>query len=86
MVPRAKSSEFFSFFSVFEKFAGVMGPLLFGLVGQITGTSRLGILALIVFFVGGIAILSRVDIEEGRRIARLADQETRPNPSEQPAP
>lgn len=76
MVPRAKSSEFFSFFSVFEKFAGIMGPLIFGLVGQITGTSRLGILALIVFFVGGIVILSRVDIEEGRRVARQADNES----------
>ncbi len=29
MIPRDKSSEFFGFFSVFEKFAGIFGPLLF---------------------------------------------------------
>src|SRR5690606_11687278 len=43
MIPRARSSEFFSFFSVFEKFAGIMGPAIFGVVGQLTGTSRFGI-------------------------------------------
>ncbi len=80
MVPRAKSSEFFGFFSVFAKFAGIAGPLLFGLVGQLTGTSRLGILALVVFFLGGMVMLSLVDIEEGRRVARREDATLRPAP------
>lgn len=80
MVPKAKSSEFFGFFSVFAKFAGIAGPLIFGLVGQISGTSRTGILALMVFFIGGIVLLSRVDIEEGRRVARLQDAALRTAP------
>jgi UMF1 family MFS transporter len=70
MVPREKASEFFSFFSIFEKFGGVAGPALFGAVAVIAGSSRLAIIALVIFFVAGIALLSRVDIEAGRRAAR----------------
>jgi UMF1 family MFS transporter len=77
LVPRAKSSEFFSFFSIFEKFGGVAGPTLFGVVALMTGSSRYAIVALVFFFLGGIALLSRVDIEEGRRAARADDASTR---------
>ena len=73
MVPRAQSSEFFGFFSVTAKFAGILGPLLFALVSQLAGSSRPSIVALVVFFIGGMIILSKVDIEEGQRIARLED-------------
>jgi len=75
MVPRAQSSEFFGFMRISDKFAGILGPLLFALVGQLTGSSRLSIVALIIFFVGGMLILTQVDVEEGRRIARLEDAE-----------
>lgn len=73
MIPRAKSSEFFAFFSVFEKMAGILGPLVFGVASQVTGTGRIGILAVIVFFLGGMALLRRVDIDEGRAVARRED-------------
>ena len=69
MVPKSKSAEFFGFYSVSSKFAGIFGPLLFAVVGQITGTSRLSILALIFFFIAGGIILSRVDIEKGAEVA-----------------
>ena len=42
MVPKSQSAEFFSFFSVSGKFAGIFGPLVFGLVSQLFGNSRLG--------------------------------------------
>ena len=80
MIPRARSSEFFGFFSVFEKMAGIMGPLVFGIASQLTGTGRIGILAVIVFFLGGLALLARVDVDEGRRVARLEDAATRAVP------
>ena len=32
MIPRHKSSEFFAFFSVFERYAGVLGPAIFAFV------------------------------------------------------
>ena len=69
MVPKSKSAEFFGFFSVSSRFAGIFGPLLFAIVGQITGTSRLSIVALLVFFIVGGALLTRVDVDEGMRVA-----------------
>jgi UMF1 family MFS transporter len=80
MIPKAKSSEFFGFFSVFLKFAGIIGPFIFAVVSQVTGTGRLGILSLIVFFVGGIILLALVDVEEGRRVARLENATLQPAP------
>jgi UMF1 family MFS transporter len=73
MVPKSQSAEFFGFFSTSSKFAGIFGPLLFGLVSQIAGASRLSILSVIVFFVVGGLLLTRVDEEEGRRVARQED-------------
>jgi UMF1 family MFS transporter len=73
LVPKGKSSEFFGFFSVFAKFAGIFGPLAVGQLALLTGSGRYGILSLIIFFVGGIFILSRVDIDAGRRAALAED-------------
>ena len=74
MIPRHKSSEFFAIFSVFERYAGVAGPLIFGAMMTWTGSGRNAILAILVFFVGGAALLIPVDIEAGRRQAR-ADED-----------
>jgi len=73
MTPKAKTSEFFGFYDVSSKFAGILGPLLYGVVGQITGSNRLSILSLIVFFVGGAILLLGVKEEEGIRVARDED-------------
>ena len=70
LVPPDRSSEFFSFFSISSKFAGIAGPALFAFVGQLTGSSRYSIVALLVFFVGGALLLSQVDVERGRTVAR----------------
>lgn len=72
MVPKHKTAEFFGFFSTSSKFAGIVGPLLFGVVSQITGQSRLSIVSLIVFFTVGGLLLTRVDVEEGIRVAQAA--------------
>ncbi|MCK5794982.1 MAG: MFS transporter, partial [Anaerolineales bacterium] len=73
MVPKSQSAEFFSFFSVSGKFAGIIGPLVFGLVSQLFGNSRLGIISLIVFFITGGLMLTRVDEEKGIKVAQEAD-------------
>ena len=73
MVPKSQSAAFFGFYSTSSKFAGIVGPLLFGLVTQGTGTGRFGIISLIVFFTVGGALLMRVDVEEGVRVAREED-------------
>jgi MFS transporter, UMF1 family len=74
MIPRHKSGEFFGFWSVFEKFAGILGPLIFTLAIAATGSSRNAILSVIVFFVVGGFILYFVDVEEGRRRARAEEE------------
>ncbi len=74
LIPRHKSSEFFGFFSVFEKFAGIAGPAIFGAMIWATGSSRPAILSVIGFFVLGALLLTRVDVEEGQRVAQATDR------------
>ena len=45
MIPRHKSSEFFAFFGVFERYAGILGPAVFAWVVEHSGTSRNAILS-----------------------------------------
>jgi UMF1 family MFS transporter len=75
MIPRHKSSEFFAFFSVFERYAGVLGPAIFAFVIEHSGSGRSAILAVAVFFVVGGAMLTFVDVGRGRRAARAAEAE-----------
>jgi UMF1 family MFS transporter len=73
MVPKNHSTEFFGFFSTGEKMAGIVGPVLFGVIGQLTGSSRWGIVSLTVLFVAGAFLLSRVDEVEGGRVAQAVE-------------
>jgi len=77
MSPPAKSAEFFGFYNVSSKFAGIIGPALFGIVGQVTGTSRLSIIAVAVFFVAGGLILATVDQAKGIQAALSEEREER---------
>jgi UMF1 family MFS transporter len=70
MIPPNKTSEFFGFFAVAERFATVLGPLVFTVSVAITGSSRSAVLAILLFFVAGAWLLSVVDEEEGVRAAR----------------
>ena len=70
LIPKRKSGEFFGFFAVVEKFAGIFGPLVFLVIGKLTGSSRGAILSVIAFFVVGGVLLMLVDVEEGQRVAR----------------
>ncbi len=73
MIPKHKSGEFFGFYSVFEKFGGILGPLAFSVaIGQ-SGSSRAAILSVIGFFIVGGGLLALVDVPEGERAAREAD-------------
>lgn len=78
MIPLGRSTEFFGFYSVSSKFAGIAGPLVFAIVGQSMNTSRYGILSLVAFFVVGGILLTRVDIAAGRAQAREDESEMRP--------
>ncbi len=78
MIPHHKSGEFFGFFSVFEKFAGIFGPLIFAGTIAATASSRNAILSVILFFAVGAWLLARVDVAQGQRIARAADRQAVP--------
>lgn len=73
MSPASKSGEFFGLFGVMEKFASFIGPLLFALAVVAFGSSRPAILVLIAFFIIGGYLLTRVNVEEGRRVAEEED-------------
>ena len=77
MIPRHKSSEFFAFFGVFERYAGILGPLVFAAMVDATGQSRNAMLAVLGFFVIGGAILVFVDVDAGRRAARAGRSPSR---------
>jgi MFS transporter, UMF1 family len=73
LIPAHKSGEFFGFYSVFEKFSSILGPLVFVATIALVGSSRLAILSVILFFAVGAALLSLVDVEAGRKVAREAE-------------
>ncbi|MBC7534026.1 MAG: MFS transporter [Oligoflexus sp.] len=66
MVPASHSGEFFGLFSVWSRFSGLFGPLVFGLLAEYTGGSRLSVLFVVGLFIVGIVVLKFVDIEKGR--------------------
>jgi UMF1 family MFS transporter len=70
LIPPDRTSEFFGFFAVAERFATVFGPLIFTVSVMLTGNSKSAILAILGLFVAGAFVLSKVDEEEGARAAR----------------
>jgi UMF1 family MFS transporter len=75
MVPKNRSAEFFGFYSLSAKFAGIFGPMVFGAISQLTGQSRYSIASVVVFFIVGALVMLRVDVDEGVRVAREAELE-----------
>lgn len=72
LVPQDRPAEFFGFLTVSSKFSAIVGPFVFSVVGLMTGSSRLGILALVVFFIVGIAMLMKVNLSKGEAEAAAA--------------
>lgn len=73
MVPKTRSTEFFGFFSTGEKVAGIVGPAIFGFIGQLTGSSRWGMISVTLLFITGAALLFRVDEIDGKRVAEAVE-------------
>jgi UMF1 family MFS transporter len=66
MIPEEASAEFYGFYTVFSKFSAIWGPLLFGVVSAATDSGRPAIISIIVFFLLGGVLLSRVDVAAAR--------------------
>ncbi|MDJ0805678.1 MAG: MFS transporter [Gammaproteobacteria bacterium] len=70
LIPHDQAGEFFGFYNMLGKFAVVIGPVLMGWVGVLSGDSRMAILSVSLLFVMGALLLARVDVEAGHRAAR----------------
>ncbi len=73
MSPKAKSGEFFGLYGLSEKFAGILAPLLYGIVGVITHSPQASILSVTVFFAIGLIALWRVNEQQGTALATAED-------------
>ncbi|MFQ5399189.1 MAG: MFS transporter [Anaerolineae bacterium] len=62
MIPGDHESEYFGFYEISERGTSWIGPLLFAAAVQLTGSQRIAITSLILFFVVGLVLLSRVDV------------------------
>ena len=74
LAPPARSAEFFGLWGLAVKAASIFGPLTYGaLTWLFAGNHRLAILATGIYFVAGLALLSGIDVERGRRAALSTD-------------
>ncbi len=63
LIPAERSAEFFGFYNIFGKFAAITGPFLMGVISRVTGHSRYGVLSLLILFIAGGIVLSKVGCE-----------------------
>jgi UMF1 family MFS transporter len=76
MIPKGHEAEYYSIYEVSDKGTSWLGPLFFGLALQFTGSYRVSILSLIVFFLAGLAILAFVDVSRAAGEAKRVHQES----------
>ncbi|WP_238325850.1 MFS transporter [Bryobacter aggregatus] len=69
LIPKGREAEYFSLYEISDKGTSWISPLVFGLALQWTGNYRVAILSLILFFIGGLIVLMRVQVNEGMREA-----------------
>lgn len=62
LIPPGKEAEYFSAYEMSDRGMSWLGPLLFGVTYQLTGSYRDAIMSLVVFFVLGFALLARVPV------------------------
>ncbi|QTD97270.1 MFS transporter [Streptomyces cyanogenus] len=69
LVPPGKEAEYFSAYEMSDRGMSWLGPLLFGMTYQLTGSYRSAIFSLVAFFVLGFALLARVPVRRAIREA-----------------
>lgn len=69
LIPPDKSAEFFGFYNMLGKFAAILGPLMVGIVGMLSESSRTAILSISILFILGGVLLYFVNVEAGQKMA-----------------
>jgi UMF1 family MFS transporter len=69
LVPAGKEAEYFSAYEMSDRGMSWLGPLLFGITYQLTGSYRDAIISLVAFFALGFALLARVPVRQAVRDA-----------------
>ncbi|MGW2773073.1 MFS transporter [Streptomyces olivaceoviridis] len=69
LVPPGKEAEYFSAYEMSDRGMSWLGPLLFGVTYQLTGSYRSAIVSLVAFFVLGFVLLARVPVRRAIREA-----------------
>lgn len=69
LTPLEFKAEFFGFYALLDKTSTLLGPLTFGLVSWISGSQKLAVLSLGLFFAAGMLLLSKVKEKENLKIA-----------------
>ena len=64
LVPPGKEAEYFSAYEMSDRGMSWLGPLLFGITYQLTGSYRDAIISLVAFFLIGFALLARVPVRQ----------------------
>ncbi|MBJ6999915.1 MULTISPECIES: MFS transporter [Streptomyces] len=62
LVPPGKEAEYFSAYELSDRGMSWLGPMLFGVTYQLTGSYRSAIISLVAFFIIGFALLARVPV------------------------
>ncbi len=60
LIPPDSAAEFFGFYNFLGKFAAVIGPVMMGWVALATDSSRVSILSILILFIAGGLILTKV--------------------------
>ena len=61
LIPPERSAEFFGLYNVFGKFAAILGPFMMGLATNISGSSRYGVLCILILFAAGWVLLDKAE-------------------------
>ena len=72
MIPAGQEAEYFSLYEISERGTSWLGPLIFGLTLQFSGSYRLAILSIAIFFAVGLLVLTRVNVH--RAIAEAGNE------------
>ena len=88
MIPHDQEAEFYSFYEISERGTSWLGTFVFGLVNQMFGSLRIGMVSIIIFFLVGLAILPMVNVAKAILQSKQANpvQDTPPGGDSGPGP